>query len=221
MKIITPAGLAALLVLTAGCGSNDAGRGVGSLDREFQKPASEVWEASVKSVGSMDLCLSSDSDDHVGGDLVATSARGQEVRIRIRSLEANRSRVSVRVEPDDRTLAIKLQDRIAENLAALLGGNSIEGTYAADLGVAMLMARRTLRSLEVHITEHEPHADWARIDGRRENSTPVRIRIDRIEEQKMKVTFIAGNERSEDNQAFVQRMKEEYETRTQIKGASY
>ena len=220
MNRITPAGLAALLVLAGGCRSNDVGGGAHTLDREFPKPASEVWQASVKSAESLNLCLSSDSDQ-VSGEFVASSASGQEVHLRVRSLNEHRSRVSVRVEPDDRMLANKLQERIAENLVALLGGNSTEGSTATDIGVAMLMARRTLRSLDVRITEHEPHADWARIDGRRKDDLPVRIRIDRIEEQKMKVTFIAGNERSEDHRAFAQRMKEEFETRVQIKGASY
>jgi hypothetical protein len=201
------------------------GTGANTIDRAFSKPASDVWEASVKSAESMELCLSSDDHDQFGGELIASRANGLEVRIWVRSMDEKRSRVSVRVEPGDRALALLLYERIAENLglgeakAALLGGNSAEGVYVMDLGVAMLTARRTLRWVEVTITDHEPHADWAKIDGRTKDSTPVRIRIDRMDDRKVKITFIAGNERSDDHQAFARRMKDAFDT-VQIQGAS-
>jgi len=227
MKRIASTLLALAIFAAAGCSSNDLGTGANTVDREFAKPASDVWDASVKSAQSMDLCLSTDDHDQLGGELVASRANGQEVRIWVRSMDEKRSRVSVRVEPGDRAFALMLYEKIAEKLglgeakAAFLGGNSAEGTYVMDLAVAMLTARRTLRSIEVTITEDEAHANWARVDGRQKDSTPVRVRIDRIEDQKLKVTFIAGNERSADHKAFAQRMKDEFDTRTQIKGASY
>jgi hypothetical protein len=100
-----------------------------------------------------------------------------------------------------------------------LGGSSVEGVYVQDIEVSLLMARRALRSLEVTLTGDEAHADWARIDGLRRDSTPVRVRIDRVEPEKIKVTFTAGLECSEDNLAFAHRMQVEYESVTQIKGA--
>jgi len=226
MKRLLWTGIPALLLLAAACRSNDLGSGANTVDREFAKPAPEVWKASVKSVEAMDLKVSSDLHDRFGGELVANRASGEEVRVWVRSLDQKRSQVSVRVEPGDRPLAHLLQERIAEKLglgearSGLLGGNSTEGCYPMDLGTAMTTARRTLRSLQVTITDHESHAEWAKIDGRMQDSTPVRIRIDKVDEEKLNVTFIAGNEKSEDNKAFATRMKEEFETLTHVKGSS-
>ena len=36
----------------------------------------------------------------------------------------------------------------------------------------------------------------------------------------MKVTFIAGNQKTSDNKAFAQRMKDEFEAMCQLKGTS-
>ena len=209
------------LLLAASCRSNDLGSGANTVDRDFAKPASEVWKASVKSAESMDLKIVSDAHDRFGGELVACRANGDPVRIRVRSLDDKHSQVSVRVEPGDHAMALMLQERIAGKLglgeakAALLGGNSTEGVYATDLVLAFGAARRTLKSLQVEILDEESHPEWARLDGRMKDSTPVRIRIDRLEDLKTKVTFIAGNEGSDDHKAFAQRMKDEYELMTQ------
>lgn len=217
MKRMILEGIPAVLLLLAACKSNDLGSGANTVDREFSKPAPEVWKASVKSVQAMELKVSHDAHDQLGGELVAQRGGGQEVHLWVRSLDEKRSHVSVRVEPGDRALAILVQERIADSLglgrarAGFLGGNSEEGVYLQDLGVAMLTARRTLRSLDVTLVEHEAHADWSQIDGRLKDSTPIRISMDRREDQKIKVTFIAGNEKSDDNRAFAHRMKEEYE----------
>jgi hypothetical protein len=208
------------------CQSNDLGSGANTVDREFARSAHEVWKASVRSAESLDFRIASDTHDRFGGELVACRANGDEVRIQVRSLEDQRAQVSVRVGPGDRTLAGMVQERIAEKLglgeatSGLLGGNSVEETYATDLGAALQTARRAMRSLMVTITQEESHADWGRIDGRLKDSTPVRIRVDRIEELRMKLTFIAGNEKSEDNKAFARRMKEEFEAASRIHGSS-
>jgi len=218
--------LSAAIPFLWACQSNDLGSGTNTVDREFARSAHDVWKASVKSAESLDLRVSGDTHDRFGGELVACRANGEEVRIWVKSVDEHHSKVSVRVEPGDRTLATLLQERIAEKLglgeasSGLLGGNSVEGTYTTDLGAAVQTARRTMRSLLVTVTQDETHADWAKIDGRLKDSTPVRIRIERIEELKMRIAFIAGNEKSEDNKLFARRMKEEYEAMTQIKGSS-
>jgi hypothetical protein len=226
MKRMVQAWMSVGVLLAAGCQSNDLGSGVNTVDREFTKPASIVWSASLKSVESMDLAVSSQAHDRLGGEIVARRGAGSLVRVWVKALDEKHSQVSVRVEPGERALATLLQERIAEKLglgearSGLLGGNSTDGVYCADLAVSMLSARRALRSLQVTITEDATHAQWARIDGRLKDSTPVRIQIDQVEDQKTKVTFIAGNEKSEDNKAFAHRMKEEYETIAEIKGSS-
>lgn len=222
--------LAAALVLAAlpalgACSSNDLGTGANTVDREFTRHASDVWSASIQSVDAMDLKVLSDSHDRFGGELVAFRANGDKVHVWVKSLEENRSQVSVRVEPGDRTLATQLQEHIAGRLglgeakAGLLGGDSEAGTYVTDLPLAMLFARRAYRSLEVTVTDDETHADWARIDGRLKESTPVRIRVDRLGDDKVRVEFICGSVKTGDTKAFARRMKEEFEIAGRLDGS--
>jgi hypothetical protein len=216
-----------LSAVLGACQSNDLGSGANTVEREFSMSADDVWKASVKAAESMDLRVSRNAHDKFGGEFVACRANGNEVRVQVRSLDERHSRVSARVEPGDRTLATMLQERIAEKLGlaeakpALLGGNSLEATYTTDIGVAMLSARRAFRALQVTLTDEETHAEWARIDGRLKDSTPVRIRIDQVEQCRMRVTFIGGNARSDENRDFARRMKDEFEAAGSPKASTY
>jgi hypothetical protein len=213
---ITALASAAVLIL-ASCQANDLGTGANTVDREFSRPAEDVWKASVKGAEAMNLRISCETHDDLGGEIMAARANGHEVRISIKSLSEKTTQVSVRVEPGDHALAKMVQERIAEKLGlgaartGLFGGNSLEGTYDTQLILSMLAARRALRAVDVTLTGDETHGEWATIDGRRPNSTPVRIRMEAVDPAKVRVTFTAGNEKSEDNKAFARRMKEEYE----------
>ena len=223
MRSTIPALASAAFLILASCRGNDLGTGANTVDREFSRPAQDVWKASVKSAEAMDLRISCETHDDLGGEIMASRANGDEVRISIRSLSEKSSQVSVRVEPGDPALATMLQERIAKKLGlgeartGLFGGNSLEGTYDTPLILSMLAARRALRAVDVTLTGDETHADWATIDGRRPDSTPVRIRMDQVDPAKVRVTFIAGNEKSEDNKAFARRMKVDYEAASQPK----
>jgi hypothetical protein len=222
--------LTALLILASlpslgACGSNDLGSGVNTVDREFTRHAPDVWSASMKSVESMDLKILNDSHDRLGGEIVAFRGSGDKVHVWVKSLDERRTQVSVRVEPGDRALATLLQEKIAGNLglgearSGLLGGDSAEGTYSTDLPLAMLFARRAYRALEVAVTDDEVHADWARIDGRLADSTPVRIRMERSGDFQVRVLFICGNVKSGDHDAFARRMKAEFEIAGRFDGS--
>jgi hypothetical protein len=207
----------ASLAVIGACQSNDLGSGVNTVDREFAMSADDVWQASFDAAESMGLAISRNARDKFGGELVASRANGDKVQIEVSSLDERRSTVSVRVEPGDRTLATLLQERIADKLglaeakAALLGGNILEATYTTDLSVAMLSARRAFRALDVTLIRDETHAAWASFDGRWKDSTPVRIRIDQVEQCRMRVSFVWGTARNGDNRDFVRRLKDEFE----------
>jgi hypothetical protein len=226
MNRLTALVLLASLPVLGACGSNDLGSGVNTVDREFARQAPDVWSASVKGVEAMDLRILNDPHDSFGGEIVAARADGDKVHVRVKSLDANRTQVSVRVEPGDRALANLLHEKIAGKLGLgearsglLGGGDTEEGTYVTDLPLALLFARRACRALEVTVTDDETHADWARIDGRRTDSTPVRIRVDLADELKVHVLFICGNVKTGDNKAFVHRMKEEFEIAGKLDGS--
>jgi len=221
-KLMAVATLAALSL--ASCAGNDLGSGANTIAREYAKPASEIWSASLRSTEEANLTLRSERHDKMGGEIVACRANGDEVLIDVISLTENTSRVSVRVGPGDRNLANVLQERIAEKagLGAAktgpFGGNSVQATYGADVPAAVASARRALSALGVNSTAEELHAASATLDGRLKDSTPVRIRLEKSEELQTRVTFIAGNEKNDDNRHFAQKMKEEFERLSTLRG---
>ncbi|HXX94612.1 MAG TPA: hypothetical protein VEN81_13340 [Planctomycetota bacterium] len=98
-----------------------------------------------------------------------------------------------------------------EMVAGLSDGNSMEATYRAELGTCVKSAHQAFAGLKVAVTGRHDHPHWALVDGRLRDSTPVRIRMEKVEELKVLVEFIAGTGRSEENQDTVRRMKEEFE----------
>jgi hypothetical protein len=216
MKSLT-FGILGVLGLAA-CSDRDLGSGVNTLDREYDKPAGDTWKAAVKSVEDAGLTIDRRPSDDFGGDLVARRASGDEVRVKVKSLDDRRSAVSVRVEPGDRDLAKLIHERIAENVGlgqakpGLFGGNTLEGEYFSDPAACLKSAKRAFDVLKVELVAEESHAAWARIDGRLKGATPVRIRMERSDTGKTRVQFVAGNDKNEDNKAFVWRMKEEFES---------
>jgi hypothetical protein len=218
MRTLTISTLGALALSMAACRDRDLGSGVNTLDREYSKPAGDSLAAAVKSVEAAGLKVTSKPSDQFGGELVARRASGDEVRVKVKSLDERKSLVSVRVEPGDRDLAKLIHERIAETLgmgqakAGLFGGNSLAGEYFADPTACLKSAKRVFDVLKVETVSEENHATWARIDGRLKESTPVRIRMERSDTGKTRVEFIAGNDKSDDNKAFVQRMKDEFES---------
>ncbi len=212
--------LAWMGLLVASCQENDLGSGANTMVREYAKPASETWKAARATVDGAEFKFTGDKHDQLGGEILARRANGCEVRLEVKSLDEKRSRVSVRVEPGDRDLANLLHERIAEKAGlgaatlSLFGGNCLKATYMADLSSCLTSATRTLSALRITTTGEETHPAWALLDGRLKDSPPVRIRIDKIEPVKCRVTFIAGNETSDDNQALARRMKDEFEKNT-------
>ena len=223
MNKLMMAAAIAVLTLTS-CATNDLGSGANTIDREYAKPASEIWSASLKSAEAANLTLNSEHHDKMGGEIVACRANGDEVRITVVSLAENTCRVSVRVGPGDRNLANLIQERIAEKTGlgeaktGPFGGNSLAETYAAGLQSSISSARSAYAALSVTVTGDETHAASATVDGRLKDSTPVRIRMDKSDERNTRITFIAGNEKNADNKEFSWKMKEEFEKSIGLKG---
>lgn len=227
MRILLSAILALAIVPLGACRGNDLGSGANTVDREYPKPASEVSKAALTSAESADFKVRSDKRDQMGGELLLSRGDGKEVRILVKSIDEKSARASVRVEPGDRDLAVLVQERIAVNLgmgAATTGwwsgGSSLVETYGADLAACMVSARRTIDVLALSKKDEEVHATWCRIDARQKDSTPVRIRMDKVEDGKTKVSFIAGSARNEDTKAFARKMKDEFESTTRPAGGS-
>jgi hypothetical protein len=211
----------------AACRERDLGTGLNTVDRDYSKPADQVWSAAVDSVKQAGMRIETDRHDALGGELVARRPDNSEVRINVKSLDQNNTKVSVRVGSGDKDLANNLQERIAEKMGmgeakgGLFGGNSPDATYNADLESCVGAARRTYEALKLTVTHEETHESWAQIDARQSESNPVRIKCEKTDDgKKTKVTFIAGNEKNDDNKSFVQRMKDEFERNLGQQGAN-
>lgn len=211
--------LAVTLLPLGACRGSDLGTGANTVDRDYSKPASDVSKAALQSSESADFKVRSDRRDQMGGELVVSRGDGKEVRILVKSLNKTSCRVSVRVEPGDRDLANQMHERIAGDLGMgvattgwWFGGNSLDATYPTDLAWCMTSARRTMDALVQNAKQEEVHATWGRIDGRLKDSTPVRIKVEKLEDRKSRVWFIVGNAKSDDHHAFARKLKDEFES---------
>jgi hypothetical protein len=227
MKSLISAILVLSIVTLGACRSNDLGTGTNTVDREYSKAASEVCKAVLHGAESAKLTVMSDRHDQMGGELVASRGDGKEVRISVKSIDEKNTRVSIRVEPGDRDLANMMHERIAGNLGMgeaktgwWFGGNSLDATYSADLPSCMTSARRAIVSLAQNTKDEEIHATWGQIDGRLKDSTPVRIKMEKADDKKTRVWFTVGSSKSDDNKAFAQKLKDEFETTTRAAGGS-
>ena len=210
----------------AACREADLGTGMNTVTRHYSKPSAEVWKAAMKSSQGADLKIVGDRHDAMGGELVARRAAGGEVRIDVKSLSETQTRVTARVGEGDVDLATMLQERIAQALglgeakAGLFGGNSLEVASGCDLTTCLDAARCTFDSLDLITTGEESHATWSKIDGRLKDSTPVRIRMEKKVAGKTQIVLVAGNDKSDDNKAFAQKMKEQFERCLSKSGAN-
>jgi len=210
--------LSALVVALCACRERDLGTGLNTVEREYSKPIGEVWNATVESVKSADMRIESDSHDELGGQIVARRADNTEVRIDLKALDKNNTKVSVRAGPGDVDMANLIHERVADRLGmgeakgGLFGGNSLDGEYNNNLQACINAARVCYKALNLTLTNEEVHDTWAHIDGRRDGGTPCRIKCERKkDDDKTYVQFIVGNDKSDDNKLFVDRIKTEFE----------
>src|SRR5579859_5422263 len=98
-----------------------------------------------------------------------------------------------RTEPADADPAMRFQEirngqaQIGIASSGLLGGDSLEGVYFITLPEFLRAARRSLRELQVAFTHQESYSMWAAVDGRRGDSTPVRIKGENLGEMRTRV----------------------------------
>lgn len=226
MRTLTLFLITAACLTVPSCQESDLGTGANTVARDYARSAPEAWKAAVRAADASGLQVCKDPHDKFGGEMVATRANGDEVRIEIRSLTEQSARVSVRVEPGDRALATMIHERMAEKMglgaarAGFFGGSSVDGTYLTDLESCRGPARRTFATLDVNLTGEEVHASGWRLDGRLKDSTPIRISAQKAGDLKTQVTFIAGADKNEDLKAFAHKMREEFEAAIHLDSTS-
>jgi hypothetical protein len=226
MRTLTLSLITAAWFTIPSCQESDLGTGANTVERDYARPAADAWKAAVRCAEASGLQVHSDAHDKFGGELVACRANGDDVRIEVRSLNEQTSRVTVRVEPGDRALATMLQEKIADKMglgsarSGFFGGSSTEGTYPTDLDRCLGPARRAFAALDVAVSGEDLHATGWRLDGRMKDSTPVRIAAQKLGDLKTRVTFTAGSEKNEDLKAFARKMREEFEAAIHLESSS-
>jgi hypothetical protein len=212
---------AALLVLLGACSSSEKepDPGANTVERQYGKPAADVCAAAVSALKSYDLRIDSDRHDELGGEVIARRADGHRVTAKVAALDPKSSHVSMRVEPGNREMAQVLQERIADKLGmgtakpALLGGNSVEGSYAGDFPAAISAAERSCQALRYLVTGKELLDKRARVDARAPDSTPLRFEITPSGKSgpPLRVRFIAGNGKTDGGKTLASGMKAEFD----------
>jgi len=217
--------LAGLLTLLGACAHeqstsssrSDGGNGVNTVERFYGKTPWETYAAAVAAVRSFDLSLDRDWHDAMGGEVVGHRADGHSVIVKVDAIDSNNSRASVRVEPGDSNMAQMIHEKIADKLGmgmareAFLSSNSEGAVYDADLETTLKAVERTVKTLGWTLTGKETHDTWLQVDARAADSNPARFKMTRVDEGagKTRVTFIAGNGKTDTSLTMIGRMRED------------
>ena len=220
----TMAVLAALTLALGACSSDkssstkqsDLGTGLNTVERTYAKSAPDTWDASLAAVKAYDLKVESDRHDSMGGEIQARRADGEKVLVKVRSLDDKTSEVSVRVGPGNKNMAEMIHEKITGKLgmkeakSTLFGGNTAEGTYAQTLDHCVKAAEDTAKKMDMTVTNREVKDNHAVVDARESNSNPVQFKLKKTDDG-VKVTFIAGREKSDASKDLANRMKTEFD----------
>jgi len=220
----TMAALAVLALTMGACSSDktsatkqsDLGTGLNTVERTYAKSAPDTWDASMAAVKAYDLRVDSDRHDSMGGEIQAHRGDGEKVMVKVRSLDDKNSEVSVRVGPGNKNMAEMIHEKIAGKLgmkearSTLFGGNTAEGTYAQTLDHCVKAAEDTAKKMDMTVTNREVKDGHAVVDARETNSNPVQFKLKKVDEG-VKVTFIAGREKTDASKDLAHRMKTEFD----------
>ena len=174
---------------------------------------------------SLDLRIDTDRHDDLGGELVARRADGHRISIALSAGDKTSTRAAIRVEPGNRELAELVHERLADKLgmgeakAAFLGGNTVDAVYPLDFPRALAAADRSARTLKFIVIGQEAKDDAAHLDARTADSTPVRFQMAAgTGAGSTKVTFIAGNGKTDSSKTLIAQMKAEFDRQSTSDG---
>jgi len=198
---------------------NDGGSGQNTVEHKYARSASDTHDAAVASFRTFDLTIDRDRHDALGSEVLGHRAGGRQVTIKIDAIDAGSSSVSIRVEPGDTNMAQMLHEKVADKLGmgtateSFFSGNSESALYDSDLASCLNAAERTARALTWTVIRKELRDNAANLDARSSDSNPAKFKVARIDDQnnRTRVTFIAGNGRTATSKTMVSRMHEEFD----------
>lgn len=216
---------ASLMVLSfSACGapnrmhsSSDREQGPRRVERDYGKPAADVWRAAVTALEAMDLMLDDDRRDPPGGRIVARRASGDRLTVDVVSLDEHRSKVVVELDPGTGNLATMVQDKLTEQLGlskaktSRFGGNSVTGKYSCTLSRGVRAAEQVIRRLSLELLSIDVREQEASVDARDEASIPIRFLFTRVNNETIKAQFTVGATPSVAARTTAKRLKSEFE----------
>lgn len=210
--------LSAILASLLACSTSDSGTGLNTIERNYGRPAPEVWDAAVSAAKSFDFTVDSDRHDKMGGEIVARRASGDKVNMKIRSVDNHTTSVSIRVEPGNRNFANQIHDRIASKVGPAVsrvdGDATIDSTYTVALPKCAVAAEAACKGVSLEVLGKDIREKSGVLDAKDERSRTVRILLDQAGEM-TRVTFCAGD--GSEARALTSRLKAEFDR--QIAGA--
>src|SRR6185436_3308337 len=160
-----------------------------AVTRRYARPAPDVWTAVTSSLQGLDLRIEEDRHDALGGKLKGVRATGDEVIVKVKSIDEQNAQVSVAVEEGDRNMAEIIHSQIAKNLgsgtakSSFYGGNKVEQTYDASLARCIMAAERACEAVGFSVTNRDIHENWADLMARRAGSSTVLMHLETSQEK--------------------------------------
>jgi hypothetical protein len=111
-------GISLLALGLSACGPRELAPGPAAVERTYPRKAEEVWAAALSTAKDLDLTIDAHEHDSQGGRIEARRAEGDKVRMAVRSVESEKSVVSVAVDPGQQSLARLIFDRISARLGS-------------------------------------------------------------------------------------------------------
>jgi hypothetical protein len=200
----------ALAAMTAACGSEPR-----PASREYARTLSTVSRIAAEVLLERGFRIV--SDVHEAGEAKINAEQpGGRVEVRSRTVEPERTLVTVRLKELPRKTGEDLLNRITERVAAedlavpVLALSSAEAVYPRPLAVGVSAAEEAFLRLTLGVTEHEVAEDHARLVSRTpQESSEIRLTAEAPD--RFRAVFEAGAETKQQADRLLGQLREEFE----------
>jgi hypothetical protein len=229
----------ALVLFLGACKSSETKVEANSITKRYARPAPEVMSALTMALTSLDLRIEEDRHDALGGTMTAARANKDQVKVNVKSIDETSTQVTVGVGEGDRNLSDIIHSQIAKNLgtgtakSSFYGGSRWEQVYDTSLARCIMAGERASEAVGFTVTNRDIHESVADLMARRGNST-VLLHFEAVpaataaqpgqppppvgggnmpsdKRSQVKVSFVVGTSRSEDNEETLQRLRNEFD----------
>jgi len=227
----------ALLLLLGACKTSETKLEANSITKRYARPAPEVMSALTMALTSLDLRIEEDRHDALGGTMTAQRANKEPIKVNVRSIDETSTQVTISVGEGDRNLADIIHSQTAKNLgtgtakSSFYGGSRWEQVYDTTLARCIMAAERATEALGFSVTSRDIHETVADMMGRRGTST-ILLHFEAVptapapgqppplvgggtmpsdKRGQVKVSFVVGTSRTEDNEETLQRLRNEFD----------